>query len=551
MTCTQQIDDGIRSLKENKFIICADIAKGCVREAWVTGKMIQKMRYFLDTSRVRENLSFIQLGASLCNPGHALAATRALEHLIGLPIPQPVRVLRNIAHGMQFLIDHLTAFYVFHATDWINLGRALQARPEAVVAYARTVNPALDADSRFYAQARQRLAAQASGEGGTFFAVGDKDHPGYLASPEACLLLASHVPAAMAIRAKLARVQELLHGPMAGETAWQCGGRTRTGGPDDGAARPSPAVLAQCAAMLGEGRRFVERVFWPDVLLLADIYRDWTAIGRTGTLLCWGEFPGARDGESLYPRGLFRLGPTVGDQPASPDRVTEEGEPAWSARDAARYRLRFGTGQARYQWPNEDFTWIGVPRHAGLACEVGPLARLVGAYARGYPAVTPLVDEALATLGLSLADLASTIGRVVARGLEALVCSRAAETWLHELKACLPLPEAVRPDSRAMPVSGEGVGTAELTRGALVHRIRVEDGRIVRHEALAPSLWNFSPRDGAGRPGPLEQALRDTPVADPTHPLELWRVVHAFDPCNACGLRVREGDGGRLAYCNV
>ena len=61
-----------------------------------------------------------------------------------------------------------------------------------------------------------------------------------------------------------------------------------------------------------------------------------------------------------------------------------------------------------------------------------------------------------------------------------------------------------------------------------------------------------------GTRGPLETALAGTPVADPTRPLEILRVVHSFNPCPACAvhafdpraagafdIRVRAGEGTR------
>ncbi len=67
-----------------------------------------------------------------------------------------------------------------------------------------------------------------------------------------------------------------------------------------------------------------------------------------------------------------------------------------------------------------------------------------------------------------------------------------------------------------------------------------------------PSTWNASPRDTHGQPGPYEQALVGTPVADPTQPLELLRTVHSFDPCLACAVHVLDAErSGQRTTVNV
>jgi Ni,Fe-hydrogenase I large subunit len=58
----------------------------------------------------------------------------------------------------------------------------------------------------------------------------------------------------------------------------------------------------------------------------------------------------------------------------------------------------------------------------------------------------------------------------------------------------------------------------------------------VRYLIVDASTWKGSPRDGAGRRGPWEEALLGTPVADPDRPLEILRTVHSFDPCPACAV---------------
>ena len=57
---------------------------------------------------------------------------------------------------------------------------------------------------------------------------------------------------------------------------------------------------------------------------------------------------------------------------------------------------------------------------------------------------------------------------------------------------------------------------------------------IDRYQVVDGSTWNASPGDAMGGRGPIEAALVGTPVADPTRPIEILRVVHAFAPCPAC-----------------
>jgi len=52
---------------------------------------------------------------------------------------------------------------------------------------------------------------------------------------------------------------------------------------------------------------------------------------------------------------------------------------------------------------------------------------------------------------------------------------------------------------------------------------------------IAPTTWNFSPRDQQGQPGALEQALENTPVlTSETEPVNVQHIVRSFDPCMVC-----------------
>ena len=75
----------------------------------------------------------------------------------------------------------------------------------------------------------------------------------------------------------------------------------------------------------------------------------------------------------------------------------------------------------------------------------------------------------------------------------------------------------------------------EAARGSLGHWLSVREGRIHNYQIIAPTTWNFSPRDANGIPGPLEQALIGTAVdGDESQPIQVQHIVRSFDPCMVC-----------------
>jgi hydrogenase large subunit len=86
-----------------------------------------------------------------------------------------------------------------------------------------------------------------------------------------------------------------------------------------------------------------------------------------------------------------------------------------------------------------------------------------------------------------------------------------------------------------LPAEGRAAGLSEAARGALGHWLVVRDGRIANYQIVAPTSWNFSPRDAQGTPGALEQALVGAPVVPgETTPVAVQHIVRSFDPCMVC-----------------
>jgi hydrogenase large subunit len=149
------------------------------------------------------------------------------------------------------------------------------------------------------------------------------------------------------------------------------------------------------------------------------------------------------------------------------------------------------------------------------------------------------------------------MGRILTRALESdLVVGRLAG-WLDALEhnmhaGDLRIADTSKWDRSTWPKSAAGFGPHEVPRGSLGHWVEIHDGKIQHYQAVMPTTWNASPRDAKGQPGPYEQALVGTPVADPTQPLELLRTVHSFDPCLACAVHVLDAEHpGRRTLATV
>ena len=129
------------------------------------------------------------------------------------------------------------------------------------------------------------------------------------------------------------------------------------------------------------------------------------------------------------------------------------------------------------------YSFAKAPRLAGRAVEVGALARQAVA---GHP----LIRDLLTRTGDAVAD-------------------RPLATPARDLRLAEPFCAQDGP-ARDGPVTG----FVEAARGALGHWATFRDGHILRYQIVAPTTWNFSPRDANGAPGPLEFALRGLEVGD-------------------------------------
>jgi len=274
---------------------------------------------------------------------------------------------------------------------------------------------------------------------------------------------------------------------------------------------------------------FIDNVYIPDVLAVAEVYSDYFEVGKgCGNLLSFGVFDLETKEKNLAKRKrLLSQGTTsatdLKHHPLEPAQITEDVKNSWYKSPSGLHPSRGQTEPDRTK--AEAYSWVKAPRYNGGVYEVGPLARMVVTYTAGEPTVQKLVNDTLAHFGAKPEALFSVLGRHAARALECKFIADKMPDWLLELKPGEPVCA-----EWTTPEEGEGMGLWEAPRGVLGHWISIKDKKIANYQCVPPTNWNVSPRDDRGTPGPIEQALIGAKVKDEGNPFEVVRIVRSFDP---------------------
>jgi len=472
---------------------------------------------------------------------------RAVEDAVGVTIPKNARLIRNLLHGAQFQHDHIVHFYHLHALDWVDIVSALSADPVKTASLADSVSNAPWGGAVYFKNVKEKLQTFVnSGQLGPFENA-YWGHPAYKLPPEANLMAAAHYIEALRLQAKAARMHAIFGAKNPHLQSTVVGGVTSV-------RDLTPDRIAEFLYLTKETQDFIENVYIPDLLAVASFYKDWGGIGGTKNFLAWGEFPeDSKEPDSLFmPRGVIMNQDVGGIKMAKQEAVTEHVAHGWYEDGEAKHPYKGETKPKHGDYRTEDkYSWFKAPRYEGAACEVGPLARVLVAYGKGKKEIKELVDSTLKKLDIPVGALFSTLGRTAARGLETVAIGQAMQGWVMELVENLKKGDTKTYQSWEMPKSAQGVGLNDVPRGSLGHWINIEDGKIKNYQYVVPSTWNLGPRCSENIPGPVEEALIGTPVADPKKPLEVLRTVHSFDPCIACGVHVIDPDSNQVYKIKV
>lgn len=492
---------------------------------------------------------------------------RAVENALGIEAPNNARILRNIIEGIQYVQDHVIHFYHLHALDWVDIVSALDADPSATSALAQSISDWPLSSADYFSGVKAKLSSYVSGGQLGPFANAYWGHEAYKLPPEANLMAVAHYLEALDWQREVIQAHALLGAKNPHLQTYLVGGMSTPIDPSSQSAINADTII-RLKRLFSKAKEFVDKVYLPDVLAVAPFYLEWASIGEgVGNYLSYGDFPEA-DGTPWLPEG-FIIGKDLSKvYPIDHTQISEYVSHSWYEYDDESKGLHPWDGvtapnytgpKPPYNFLNVDdkYTWMKAPRLEENPMEVGPLARMLVAYASGHKQVVATVNTVLETLGVGAEALFSTLGRTAARCIETVVTAGQLSVWVDELIASIASGDTQIHAGSEMwnpenwPAEARGWGHTEAPRGSLGHWIHIKDKKIENYQAIVPSTWNCSPRDFKGKSGPYESALVGTPIADETHPLEVLRTIHSFDPCMACGVHLLDVDGNDITQISM
>ena len=465
---------------EGDLEITLDISDGRIEAAYVNSPLYRGFEQILQGKLPADALVLVPRICGICSVAQSAASALALADAAGIEPPQNGRLAANLTLATENLADHLTHFYLFFIPDFARADYAGRPWHAATVERFRATvgsapNQVLPARARF-----MQMMGLLAGKWPHTLAV----QPGGSTRP----LQSSEI---FRLHRTLREFREFLESVTFGAKL------------EEVATLASRIQLEAWRARPGGGDL---RAF----LAIAEDLDLWHLGRGTDRFMSYGCY--REEHGRLFPAGLWHGAAAPFDIATIREDITH----AWYAAAGLPQHPAEGSTLPVAE-KDGAYSWCKAPRLAGQVVETGALARQVVA---GHPLARDMVEG----YGASVA------ARVVARLLELALVLPAMERWLAELVPgepwCITAP-AVDETS--------GVGLIEAARGSLGHWITVRRGRIHNYQIIAPTTWNFSPRDSTGQPGALEQALAGLP-ASATEPLPaaIHHVVRSFDPCMVC-----------------
>jgi hydrogenase large subunit len=452
------------------------IEKGKVVDARLSGGMYRGFENILKGRDPRDATQLVQRLCGVCPTSHSTCSALAQDDAFTVKVTENARLTRNLILGANYLQSHILHFYHLAALDFVR-------GPDTAPFVPRFREPDLrlpeNINSIGVDQYLEALEARRTAHEMTAMFGGRMPH---------------------------------IHGIVAGGTT----------------EIPAREKLIEYGARFLKVKEFVEQKYLPVVYTVGSVYKDLFRQGQGyKNCISFGVFPmDASGGKTLLKSGVYINGR---DSAFDPRLIKEYVKYSWFADSTTG--LPYDKGRTTPAVDKKGaYSFVKAPRYNGRPVESGPLARMWITNPELSETGRKLLKDLFGIKAQKFRDIGedaafSLMGRHVARAEETLIVADAVAGWLKEVR-----PDEETWTSFEIPASGEGLGLTEAPRGSLLHYIRVAGKKIENYNIISATVWNSNPRDDKGQRGPIEEALIGVEVKDVENPVNVARLIRAFDP---------------------
>lgn len=455
------------------------ITDGTVTKAWVNSPLYRGFEQILQGKAPMDALTYTPRICGICSVSQSIACASALAQVQNIAPPTNAQLVSNLILACENIADHLTHFYLFFMPDFTR-------------------------DTYQHKSWHKEIASRFRAQTGTA------------------------TPNMLKARAEFMHITGILAGKWPHTLSIQPGGTTTSASSSD---------KIQLLGVLTSFREFLE------TQLFADTLENITQLDTDNALKSWMENHPQADfaqflqvAEDLELHNLGKIDAkfmsygvyTLEDDAFLPQGIWSNGKLSKLDTNLIKedisnsWMLSQNSAEHPYQGSTlpdpdqaEGYSWCKAPRYNEQVIEVG-------AHARQVIAQHPLALDLVKT------SQSNVRNRVIGRLVELARIIPEMETWVKQIKPTEPFQVFGK-----LPDEAEGQGIIEAARGSLGHWVKIRNGKILNYQIIAPTTWNFSPRDKDDIAGALEQALIGTEVDDKGS-VAIQHVVRSFDPCMVC-----------------
>ncbi|HJX35064.1 MAG TPA: nickel-dependent hydrogenase large subunit, partial [Desulfatiglandales bacterium] len=235
---------------EGHLRIEATVENGEVKDARSSGTLFRGLELILKGRDPRDAQRITQRVCGVCPTSHSTAATLNLDSAFGIAdkIPDNGRIIRNLILGAAHIADHILHFYHLAALDYVDV--------TSVADYTDN-DTALNSIKTFIKR----------GELGPFLPRYEGD---YRLSKDINIQMVSHYVKALEMRRKAQEMVAIFGGKIPHNMAIVPGGVTE---------KPTIDKITSFLWRLNELRDFINNVYIPDVITVAEAYSDYFEVG--------------------------------------------------------------------------------------------------------------------------------------------------------------------------------------------------------------------------------------------------------------------------------